>query len=103
MAKLQESQTEGKSGEIFESRVQNARSAYEEYRASKGPDVPQSGTYISKMKDRRRGDTSIGKVNLTFKESDDGKGYMISGTSTILDGNTVIGEGYVSFDGMRAW
>ena len=93
-------------GGDFESRVQNARSDYEGYFASKGSGtegegVPQSGTYIATFVDR--GKTSDGKVTLTFKESDDGKGYMITGTSNDDDGDAVIDEGYVSFDGMKAW
>ena len=90
----------------FESRLGNARSDYEGYFASKGSSTegegsPQSGTYIVTYMDR--GKTCDGEVTLTFKESDNGKGYMITGTSNDDDGHAVIDEGYVSFDGMKAW
>ena len=94
-------------GGDFESRVQNVRFGYELYCAAKGSSgtesegVPQSGTYIATFVDG--GKTSDGEVTLTFKESDDGKGYMITGTSNDDDGDAVIDEGYVSFDGMKAW
>lgn len=94
----------GSASTDFSSLVEKAKGDADAYSSSsnKGPDhEPQSGTYITRYVDR--GNNCGGEARLQFVDSSDGRGYMISGTSKDEDGESIVNEGFASYDGEKAW
>ena len=64
---------------------------------------PHSGEYITSYVDRISHVQHEASLTLNFTPDFHGRGYKLSGEGCDIDGNTVIEDGHVNYDGMAWW